>query len=493
MRFCLVSEASLPDETVRLLADACRERAIPFEAVTAQTFDFDPAKRLRAGDMLYNAATSVASTRAEQFLYAPGVATFFTAPDGIFFNVRSQTQLVEFARLPLPATVFLGTSQSALLSRQVERVGGFPVVVKVLGRSSGIGVMLAESMASLRSLVDFALAQGHNPLLCQYVRNAVHWRIIVLGGRAIAAYRNKPIADDFRTCGSTDRADFTAPPPAPAIETAVRATAVCGLEFAGVDLLEDPQGKVWFLEANFPCYYPHAQLHGGVDIAGAMVDFLVAKAGHARVEPTLAAYGIQRLADTPDIFTLDDFIDGADCDYVLAKAARVESEPPAEIQTRHDTTGFSFEMPVKGDRVLARLLSRIHRAVGMENDLAYSFRFRRYAPGESHPAHLDEYEMRGRLLVATAILYLTGTEGGGETYFPQAQPAPVSILPRRGRMAVWFNYRLDGAPEPTALHQALPVSKGVKATITNFIYRRFEEFKDLRHTSPLLKAAPPKR
>ena len=46
-----------------------------------------------------------------------------------------------------------------------------------------------------------------------------------------------------------------------------------------MDLLEDPAGNVWFLEANFPFYYPHAQLHGGVDIAGRMVDFLGAKAG----------------------------------------------------------------------------------------------------------------------------------------------------------------------------------------------------------------------
>jgi hypothetical protein len=35
---------------------------------------------------------------------------------------------------------------------------------------------------------------------------------------------------------------------------------------------------VRFLEANFPFYYPHAQLHGGVDIAGQMVDYLAAKA-----------------------------------------------------------------------------------------------------------------------------------------------------------------------------------------------------------------------
>ena len=282
MRFCLVSEASVPEETVNLLADACRERGIPFEVVTAKTFDYDPSRRLAAGDLLYTAAASVAASRAEQFLFAPGVATFYSAKDGIFFSVKSQTQLAEFAGIPIPKTVYLGSSNPTLLRRQVDAVGGFPVVLKVIGRSSGIGVMLAESMASLRSQVDFAIAQGHNPLLCQYIRNAVHWRVIVLGGQAIASYRNKPVADDFRSCGSTDRVDFEVKPPEAAIETAVRSTATCGLDFTGVDVLEDPAGQVWFLEANFPCYYAHAQLHGGVDIAGRMVDFLAAKAGRAQ-------------------------------------------------------------------------------------------------------------------------------------------------------------------------------------------------------------------
>ena len=489
MRFVLVSEATVPEETVSLLRDACRERGIPFEVITAKTFDYDPAKRLEAGDLLYTCGTSVAASRAEQFLFAPGVATFYATENGIFFNVRSQAQLAEFTGLPMPKTVYLGSSSPALLRKQVERVGGFPVVLKVIGRSSGIGVMLAESMASLRSQVDFAIAQGHNPLLCQYIRDAVHWRIIVLGRRMIASYRNKQMADDFRSCGSTDRADFDARPPEPAIEAAIRAAAMCGHEFAGVDVLEDPTGNVSFLEANFPCYYPHAQLHGGTDIAGPMVDFLSAKAGQARSETIQAACSIRRLANSPDIFAIDDFIDAADCDSVLAKADHVETDQPPGIATKRDDTGFSFEMPLKGDTVLARLMARIHRVVGGEGDLALSFRFRRYTQGTSHPPHLDQYEMSGRFLVATAILYLTDTESGGETYFTQAQPAPVRISPRRGRLAVWYNYRPEGSVEPAALHESLAVTSGVKATITYFIYKRIGDYQALRSNSPLLRTA----
>lgn len=279
MKFCLVSEQSVPDETVRLLRDACGDRGIPFQLVMGKAFEFDPAQRLASGDLLYRAAVSLAATRAEQFLCAPGVATFYTRGELMYFAVSSQTLLVQSAGVATPATVYLASADSGMLRRQAERLGGFPVVVKVLGRSSGVGVMLAESMASLKSIVDFVLAQGHNPLLCQFIADALHWRVIVLGGRAIASYRNKRVPDDFRSTGSNRREDFDAVPPSQVVEAAVRATRGSGLEFAGVDVLEDPDGKAWFLEANFPTYYPQAQLYGGVDIAGQMVDYLAEKGG----------------------------------------------------------------------------------------------------------------------------------------------------------------------------------------------------------------------
>jgi hypothetical protein len=277
MRFCLVSETSVPEETARLLREACESREIPFEVVIAKTFDFDPSRRLKPGDLLYKAAASLAASRAEQFLYTPGVATFHAAEGGVFFSVDHQTLLAESSGIPMPRTVYLASANSGLLRQHVERLGGFPVVVKVLGRSGGIGVMLADSMPALRSLADFTIAQGQNPLLCQFIPNAVHWRLIVLGDQVIASYRNRTMPEDFRSAGSTKPEDFEAKPPALAIETAVRAVAACRLEFAGVDILEDPAGNVFFLEANFPCYYPHAQLHGDTDIGGRMVDFLAAK------------------------------------------------------------------------------------------------------------------------------------------------------------------------------------------------------------------------
>lgn len=61
-------------------------------------------------------------------------------------------------------------------------------------------------------------------------------------------------------------------------EMAVRAVRLTRREFGGVDVLEDAGGRLLLLEANFPCYYPQAQLVTGTDIAGTMLDHLLQKA-----------------------------------------------------------------------------------------------------------------------------------------------------------------------------------------------------------------------
>jgi glutathione synthase/RimK-type ligase-like ATP-grasp enzyme len=58
----------------------------------------------------------------------------------------------------------------------------------------------------------------------------------------------------------------------------VSATRAIGLEFAGVDVMLHASGRAYVLEANFPCYFGHAQGDGAIDVAGAMVAHLLDKA-----------------------------------------------------------------------------------------------------------------------------------------------------------------------------------------------------------------------
>lgn len=270
-----------PAETGDLLAAACAARGIGFDRVAATGFAFDPAARLPPGSLLYRGGVSLAAERVEQFLHGPGVATFHADPQGPFFLPDNAPLLFQRHGLPVPRQLPLLGSDRDVLRAAVQRLGGLPLVVKLGGGEGGIGTIRVDSLAALFSLADYLLAGGKSPSLCAYVPEALHWRVVVVGGRAVAAYPNPIDDDDFRSHGTDDAAACTATPDPALAALAVAATAALRLEFAGVDLLAHASGRLFVLEANFPCYFAHAELLAGIPIAAAMVDHLAAKADQA--------------------------------------------------------------------------------------------------------------------------------------------------------------------------------------------------------------------
>lgn len=271
----------VPEETPRLLRAACASRGVEFVSVDPRGFDFSNATPLGAGDLLYRPAVSAVAMRAEQHLYSPDVASFYADPAGPFFPYTNYPLLFDRAGLPCPRSIPLLSRDRATLRRHVATLGGLPVVVKLGGGSRGIGTMRADSFATLFSLLDVLVTQGQVPSLLAYVPDAVHWRVTVVGARAVAMYRNVTDPDDFRTSASTDPRDFTADPPAAIADLAIRAVAAQRLEFGGVDILEHESGRLYLLEANFPCYFAQAETVAGIGVAAAMVDHLASNAATA--------------------------------------------------------------------------------------------------------------------------------------------------------------------------------------------------------------------
>ena len=176
------------------------------------------------------------------------------------------------------------------------------------------------------------------------------------------------------------------------------------------------------------------------------------------------------LRRTPRVWVADDFVSRDECEHILASAADAERLAAAGVTTRHDHSGFWFDLPIAGDAVAAEIARRTCDALGLENDFGTTLRFRRYEPGESHPAHVDCFTNGDSHLVATALVYLTDTEAGGETVFPRALPEPLIVRPARGRLVAWLNYYPNGALDPSSFHESRAIVSGTKATITNFIY-----------------------
>lgn len=276
MRFFCIDDA-VPDTTISLLRAACESRDVEFLSIDARRYSFDPSSGLADADMMYRPAVSLAAIRVEQFLAHAGVATFYADCEGPFFSSVAHFLHFQMLGLPTPRSLPLGSTDRDALRAAVDHLGGLPLVLKAPGFEGGAGVMRVDSLASLFSLADFLSAQGAAAFLSAYVGDAEHWRVVVVGERAVAAHLNPLLADDFRSAPSDDPADFTATPDADLANLAVRAVRALRLEFGGVDILRHESGRLYLLEANFPCYFPTAQTVAGIDVAGAMVDHLIAK------------------------------------------------------------------------------------------------------------------------------------------------------------------------------------------------------------------------
>ncbi len=276
MRFHCIDDG-VPEPTTRFLRQACRARDLEYVHVDPRVCDWSDERQLGPGDLLYRPAISLTASRVEQFLYDPAVATFYRGSDGIFFNPSTSPLLFQRAGLPIPRTFYVHSTARHRLDEQVAQLGGYPVVVKLMGYSRGMGVMRVDSPASLYSVLDFTSVEGKSPLLCAYIDGATHWRLIVVGERVVAAYRNRVDHNDFRTYADTNPDDFLQAPGADLEDLAVRAVQALHYEFGGVDILAHPSGRLYLLESNFPCYFATPQEVVGTDVAGAMVEYLVRK------------------------------------------------------------------------------------------------------------------------------------------------------------------------------------------------------------------------
>jgi len=157
--------------------------------------------------------------------------------------------------------------------RLVDEVGGLPAVVKLLRGTQGVGVMLASTIPELQGILDTFQGLGQEIVLQEFVAESRgrDIRALVVGGRVVGAMRRRAKRGEFRSNlhrGGRGRPVELAPS---YVEAAVQATAVVGLEVAGVDLLETSDGPT-LLEVNSSPGFEGLERATGLDAAGAIID-----------------------------------------------------------------------------------------------------------------------------------------------------------------------------------------------------------------------------
>lgn len=167
----------------------------------------------------------------------------------------------------------------------IERVGGAPVIIKLLEGTQGNGVILAETARTAESMISALQGAKQNVLIQRFVSESKgrDLRAVVVGGRVVAAMRRRATGDDFRSNlhrgGQAEAVQLS-----PAYETAaLRAAHALGLAVAGVDMLETQDGPQ-VLEVNSSPGLEGIELASGVDVAGAIIEHAEAHAHFPEVD-----------------------------------------------------------------------------------------------------------------------------------------------------------------------------------------------------------------
>lgn len=192
-------------------------------------------------------------------------------------------QILSRHHIGIPQTAFVSSKKDVLPA--IERVGGAPVIIKLISGTQGIGVLLAESTKAAESIVELLQSQRQNVLIQKFVAESKgrDIRAFVVGDRVVAAMRRVAQGQEFRSNvhrgGKAEAVDLTDE----YAETAVRAAQIMGLRVAGVDMLEGKTGPQ-IMEVNSSPGLEGIETCTGLDIAGTVIEYIAAQVDFPEID-----------------------------------------------------------------------------------------------------------------------------------------------------------------------------------------------------------------
>jgi ribosomal protein S6--L-glutamate ligase len=216
-------------------------------------------------------------------------------------NKYTTSKILMDAGIPTPKMSIINSEES--IPNAVEEVGGkFPVILKLLSGSQGIGVSIIDSDASLKSVLQtlWKINPTIEVLIQEKIESDYDLRIHVLTRKFNSPFPNKndseiigymqrnKIEKDFRTNfslgGTVQKTKLTPEQEKIAIESA----KALGCNWCGVDLIVDKKtGKNYVLEVNASPGTKGLKEATGINVVTDIIDFVEDKKNWVRSKKTI--------------------------------------------------------------------------------------------------------------------------------------------------------------------------------------------------------------
>ncbi len=197
-------------------------------------------------------------------------------------------QLLSREGIGIPKTAFADHVRE--VDDLIEQVGGAPLVIKLLEGTQGIGVILAETHKSAKSIIEAFYNQEINILVQEFIAeaNSSDIRALVVDGKVVGSMKRTGKAGDFRSNlhrgGSAQLIQLSKEEE----DAAVLAAKALGLRIAGVDMLQSARGPL-VIEVNSSPGLKGIETATGVDIADEIIQFVERNADNITTKDSIGA------------------------------------------------------------------------------------------------------------------------------------------------------------------------------------------------------------
>ena len=182
-------------------------------------------------------------------------------------------QLFAKAGVDMPKTAFASSPKD--IDNVLEQVGGAPAVIKLLEGTQGIGVILAETYNSAKSVIEAFLGVEVNILVQEFIAEAkgADIRAFIVDGQVVGAMKRQGAEGDFRSNLHRGGKATVITLSKEEKLTAIKAVKKLGLAIAGVDMLQSKRGPL-VMEVNSSPGLEGIEGATGVDIASKIIEYI---------------------------------------------------------------------------------------------------------------------------------------------------------------------------------------------------------------------------
>ena len=221
-----------------------------------------------------------------------------------------------------------------------------------------------------------------------------------------------------------------------------------------------------------------------------------------------AGVRVRQVSEFPPAYVAEGLLTPEECEHLIGIA-----KPKLKRNTIVDTRGGIGEnakaveanklsksrtssgafLEQRADAVVAAVEAKLMAFAGFPEVHGEPMQVLRYEHGQQYTPHTDTFPKNymklsdGMQRSATALVYLSDVESGGETAFPQSRlfseaaahaggelsecgRQGVAVKPQRGSVLLFYSLDIRGKPSEYAQHTGCPVLAGTKWTVTKWIH-----------------------